>query len=254
MLATLVQKPFDRQGWLFEVKWDGWRALAEVTHSGVRLYSRNDRDLNRWFKPLVDALSSMPSEVLLDGELVVLDRSGRSDFGLLQNYVTTGKGYLVYYVFDILWLEGHDLRGLPLIDRKHILQEVLPRMPQVRNSGYFENEGMALFGEVVKHRLEGMVGKDAQSRYVPRRSKSWLKVKNEQRQELVIGGFTGPGGGKGVGQLIFGLYENRRFIYVGHTPFPIRDRALEARLETLICRRSAFKEPPTNFTRYLGTS
>ncbi len=124
MLATLVEKPFDRPGWLFEIKWDGYRALAEVKGGAVRLYSRNDKTLNAQFAPVAEALAGLPFDALLDGEIVVLDNAGKADFQLLQNYLRSGRGELVYYVFDLLHYNGRDLRVLPLIRRKSILRQV----------------------------------------------------------------------------------------------------------------------------------
>src|SRR5208337_2091411 len=118
MLATPVEHAFDRPGWLFEVKWDGYRALGETHEGQARLYSRNDKTLNDQFPPIAQSLSSMPFDALFDGEIVVVDGSGRADFQLLQNYLQSAQGILVYYVFDLLYFEGFDLRMLPLVRRK----------------------------------------------------------------------------------------------------------------------------------------
>ena len=131
MLATLVEKPFDRPGWLFEIKWDGYRALAEVKRGSVRLYSRNDKTLNEQFPPIAEALAALPFDALLDGEIVALDKSGKADFQLLQNYLRSGRGELVYYVFDLLYYNGRDLRVLPLTRRKSVLRQVVADRPHL---------------------------------------------------------------------------------------------------------------------------
>src|SRR5439155_23725657 len=132
MLATLVDEPFDRPGWIFEPKWDGYRAIAEVSGEGVRLYSRNHKTFEQRFAPVVEALRDLGHEAILDGEVVVVDPAGRAHFQLLQNHQKTGKGQLVYYVFDLLFLDGKDLRGLPLVRRKELLADMLPDLPHVR--------------------------------------------------------------------------------------------------------------------------
>src|SRR5439155_6384219 len=132
MLATLVDEPFDRAGWIFEPKWDGYRAIAEVSDDGVRLYSRNHKTFEQRFAPVVEALRDLGHEAVLDGEVVVVDPAGRAHFQLLQNYQKTGEGQLVYYVFDLLFLDGKDLRGLPLVRRKELLADMLPDLPHVR--------------------------------------------------------------------------------------------------------------------------
>src|SRR3954453_5717033 len=118
MLATLTDAPFDRAGWIFEVKWDGFRAIAEVARGRVNLYSRNQKSLHVRFPPIVEELGKLDHDAVLDGEVVALDERGHAQFQLLQNYQSTGRGQLAYYVFDVLYLDGRDLRDLPLTRRK----------------------------------------------------------------------------------------------------------------------------------------
>ena len=219
MKATLVDAPFDRKGWLFEIKWDGYRAIADKGKDGVRLYSRNDKTMNEQFKPVVDSLGRLPFDGVLDGEIVVLDKSGRADFQLLQNYLRSGRGSLVYYVFDILYYAGRDLTGLPLARRKEILRTVLPAIPHIKLSDYVETIGMDLFAAAKENGVEGIVAKDAKSPYRPgRRGREWLKVKALMQQEAVIGGFTHPKGSRaGFGSLVLGAYEDGRLEYIGHS-------------------------------------
>jgi bifunctional non-homologous end joining protein LigD len=142
MLATLVDKPFDRRGWAFEVKWDGYRAVAEVPKRGaVSLYSRNQQSYIERFAPLCRSLRRLRRQVVLDGEIVVLDDRGRSQFQLLQNYQRTGQGVLRYCVFDLLYLDGHDLRGQPFRRRKEWLAEILTVGPEVFLSEHVGDEG-----------------------------------------------------------------------------------------------------------------
>jgi bifunctional non-homologous end joining protein LigD len=252
MLATQVEEPFDRPGWLFEVKWDGYRAIAEVTRGHVALYSRNQTPFDREFAPIVESLHGLDREAMLDGEVVVVDEKGRSGFQLLQNYRKTGKGRLLYYVFDLLFLDGHDLRDLPLVKRKSLLARILGDAPNILLSEHVETAGKAFFEAAAAHGLEGIVAKNGASRYREGvRSQEWLKVKIRARQEAVIGGFTEPRGSRrGLGALVLGVYEDKELVYVGHAGGGFDDKTLEdirARLEPLIQTDCPFrKKPATN--------
>lgn len=254
MPATLVDDPFDRPGWLFEIKWDGFRAIAEIENRRVRLYSRNLLSLNQRFAPLVESLSEIDFDALLDGEVVALNDEGKADFQLLQNYLRTGRGNLFYYVFDILYLKGRDLRGFPLRRRKYILRQVLPDLPNIRISDHVEDNGVSLFNMIARSGIEGIVAKDGSSPYRPGiRGREWLKIKTRLQQEAVIGGFTAPRGGRRhLGSLVLGLFENGDFVYIGHSGGGLRDEELadiRARLEPLIVGKSPFKIPPKTNAR-----
>jgi bifunctional non-homologous end joining protein LigD len=178
MLATLVDKPFDRAGWLFEIKWDGYRAIAEVSQGGIRLYSRKQLSFNERYQPVVTALEQLGHEAVLDGEIVVLDGEGRPRFQLLQNYQKTREGQLVYYVFDLLYLDGRDLRSLPLSRRKKILQAILGTSLHVRLSDHVEQKGKLFLQAAKKQGLEGIMAKDGASPYREgKRTHEWLKIK-----------------------------------------------------------------------------
>ncbi|MBO0697632.1 MAG: DNA ligase D [Zavarzinella sp.] len=252
MLATLVDGPFDRPGWLFELKWDGYRAVAEVTRSGVRLYSRNHQSFENKFAPVAVALRGLGHEAVLDGEVVVVDESGRSQFQLLQNYQKTGRGNLVYFVFDLLYLDGRDLRSLPLVERKEMLREMLPALPHVRYGDHVLDDGTAFFRAAADRGLEGIIGKDGSSRYREGvRSGDWVKIKTRRRQEAVIGGYTAPRGRRvGLGALVLGVYEGNELVYIGHTGGGLDTRGLtdlRARLEELTTDDCPFrKKPRTN--------
>lgn len=252
MLATLVEEAFDKQGWLFEIKWDGYRAVAEIEAGSVRLYSRNLQPFNDKFAPVVGALEDFGHDAVLDGEVVVLDEAGTPQFQLLQDYAASPQGALVYYVFDILYLDGHDLRGLPLVRRKEILKAVIPRSPQVRFSDHVEDQGAAFYKLAAEKGLEGVLAKDGQSPYREGvRGRDWLKIKARLRQEFVVGGFTEPQGGrKRFGALLMGVYEGNGLTFAGHVGGGFDDAGLErlyAMLEPSIREVSPFKEQfPTN--------
>ncbi len=244
MLASLTDQPFDNSDWVFEIKWDGYRAIAE-TGKGVKLYSRNLQPFNEKFAPVVAALQDFKHEVVLDGEVVAVDPEGRSRFQLLQNYQTTGQGTLVYYVFDILHLDGHDLTGLPLLRRKEILTQILPPSGVIKLSQHIEQKGTAFFAAAAEQNLEGIMAKAANSTYrMGSRSKQWLKIKTHQRQEAVIGGFTEPRGSrKSLGALVLGVYDGDDLIYIGHTGGGFDDKGLKEmhqKLQPLIRETSPF--------------
>ena len=157
MLCTLVSRPFDRENWIFEIKWDGYRTIAEITESSVRLHSRKRKSLNGYFPELVETLGKLNAEAILDGEVVVLDEEGRSHFEQLRHRKRRQKDHLVYYVFDLLYLDGRDLRGLPLLRRKEILKALVKNasLPGVEFSDHVEGEGKALFDIAIKKGLEG---------------------------------------------------------------------------------------------------
>jgi bifunctional non-homologous end joining protein LigD len=252
MLATLVKAPFDHPDWLFEVKWDGYRAIAEIREGQVSLYSRNQISLQKKFSPIVDSLQKCKFDAVLDGEIVVVDDQGRPDFQMLQNYQKSSGGYLVYYVFDLLFFHGHDLTSLPLLRRQELLQIILPADQHLKFSDHVVREG-TLFFQVVKEKgLEGIIAKHSQSPYRPgRRSRQWLKIKTQRTQEGVIAGFTGPRGGrKYFGSLILGAYAGDELIYIGHSGGGFGAQNLKhiyEQLQPLIQEECPFKtEPPAD--------
>lgn len=252
MLATLVDKPFDRHDWLFEVKWDGYRAIAEVNDGMVRLYSRNQQPFNTTFAPIAESLKDLGHDAILDGEVVVLDKDGISQFQLLQNYRRTGKGQLVYYVFDILELDGEDLRSKPLRERKERLASIITGFQNILLSEHVEHTGEAFFEAARERGLEGMVAKNAASPYREgARNYDWLKIKTHRRQEAVIAGYTRPKGSRRhIGSLVLGVYEGNKLTYIGHTGtgFDTRGLAdLHAKLQELRRDKSPFElAPKTN--------
>ncbi len=251
MLATPAGQPFDHPDWLFEVKWDGYRAIAEIRDHEVALYSRNQLPLQRKFPAIVDALRTFRFEAVLDGEIVVVDEQGYPDFQLLQNR-KSGSGHLLYYVFDLLHFQGHDLTSLPLVRRKEILKKILPSVSQVRFSDHVRNDG-ALFFQVARDKgLEGIIAKQTQSPYQQgKRSRQWLKLKVQLTQEGVIAGFTAPQGGRGhFGTLVLGVFEGNELVCIGHAGGGFSATELEEiheRLQPLIQEECPFRvEPQTN--------
>lgn len=252
MLATLIKKPFDHPDWLFEVKWDGYRAIAELRNGNISLYSRNQISLNQKFSPIVTSLKKLSFEAVLDGEIVVVDDKGHPDFQMLQNYQKTGKGHLIYYVFDILHLNGRDLTTLPLLRRKEILKKILPSDPKIKFSDHVSEEGVLFFYTVKKKGLEGIMAKHSGSKYMSgKRSRQWLKIKTRLTQEAVIAGFTEPRGGrKYFGSLVLGVFEGDELVYIGHSGGGFGTKNLKGiyeKLQPLSQKKCPFKaEPETN--------
>ena len=217
MLATLVDKPFDDPGWSYEIKWDGYRAIAYLKKGNVELRSRNNKSFEKYY-PVLDALSGWPVNAIVDGEVVVLDEKGQSNFGSLQNWRSEADGTLVYYLFDLLWLEGRDLTGLPLSERRDLLRSVVPANDDIiRYSDSFETGGKEFFEKAQRLGLEGIMAKRTDSGYNPgARTRDWLKIKTASRQEVVIGGFTrNEDTPKLFSALLVGVYEKGKLQYTG---------------------------------------
>lgn len=246
MLATLVEDPFDDPAWVFEIKQDGYRALAELEKGAVRLYSRKNISFNRQFPEIVRSLGRLPGEAVLDGEVVALDENGRSYFQLLQNHLRNGAGTVSYFVFDLLYLNGRDLRPLPLRERKALLREYLPDLPDIRFNDHIEELGKEFFELARENNLEGIVAKRADSSYqAGRRSRDWLKIKIRLQQEAIICGYTSPRGGRKLfGALVLGAYEGNELVHIGFSGGGFNDDLLQEvydRLQPLIQPDSPFR-------------
>jgi bifunctional non-homologous end joining protein LigD len=249
MLATPIYAAFDKPGWLFEIKWDGYRAIAEVSGENVLLYSRNHISFNDRFPSVVQALSGAGLDAVFDGEVVVLDEQGVSQFQLLQRYLRSHESNLTYYVFDILYLQGHDLRDLPLTRRREILRAALPNLPSVKLSDSIADEGSAFFKLACDTGLEGIMGKLGESPYrAGVRSKEWVKMRCRLRQEFVVGGFTEPRGSrKNFGALALGVYDRGELTYAGNAGSGLDDKSLDyigEKLRALGIPDPPFKNPP----------
>lgn len=216
MLATLIKEPFDDKGWLFETKWDGFRLIAEIAARKVTLYSRNGVDMTARYPVIVAALRRVRAPCVLDGELVALDRRGRSKFQLLQN-AQNKPANLYLYVFDILFLKGKDMRNVPQLERKQLLRPLVPPSSRVRYSTHVQEKGISCFEQAKKRGFEGIIAKRAAGRYHSgRRTREWLKIKAVHQQEAVIVGFTKPRGARShFGSLVLAVRDGKKWKYVG---------------------------------------
>ena len=230
MLATLVEEPFDDSQWLYEVKWDGYRAVAFVDDGKARMVSRNQNDLTAEFPEIARELGKLKMETaIFDGEVVALDELGRSSFSLMQQ--RTGMTHpgartrrdhtvpIVYYIFDLLYLNGYNLMRLDLEQRKELLRQIVPGgAGLLRYSDHYPEEGTALFNVARDKGLEGIIAKLRNGCYVQKRSREWLKIKITRRQECVICGYTDPKGSRELfGSIILGLYDERgKLVHVGN--------------------------------------
>lgn len=251
MLATLVQAPFDRPDWVFEIKWDGYRAIGQVEvgreQNQVDLYSRNRKSYVQKFPKIADGLAALPYNAVLDGEIVGLDEGGRPSFNVLQNY-QRNHDRIIYYVFDLLYIDGYDLRPLPLKARKKILAAILPEDHHlIRYSDHVETRGKSFYQAAEEKSVEGIMAKDGNSRYMTGiRTHSWLKIKVEKRQEFVIGGYTAPRKSRTyLGSLLIGYYDDHGdFISAGHVGTGMDEptrKTLKEKLDSLARKTSPFK-------------
>jgi bifunctional non-homologous end joining protein LigD len=233
MLATLVDAPFDDPGWLFEVKWDGYRAIASIDAAGrVTLTSRNGLDLLRRFKALegiAAAFRSLP--IVVDGEICALDEKGRSSFQQLQQYDMPARGTsrtpLTYVAFDLLYADGRDLRTLPLEERKAKLESLIVPGNDVLYSKHIIGRGQEFFALAQREGLEGIVAKRRDSPYRMTRSRDWFKIKAKHEEEFVIGGWTEPKGSRSdFGALLLGYYDGDDLVFAGQVGTGFTQRLL----------------------------
>jgi len=255
MLAESTEKPFDDKGWLFEIKWDGYRAIAFIEGGKVRLVSRNQNELTGRYPEL----KNMPEYVkaktaILDGEVVALDDEGRASFSLMQQRTGFRPGghriaakadiAVLYYAFDLIYLDGYDWRRVNLIDRKKKLREILKEGDALRYSDHYEAQGTALFEIARQKKLEGILAKRSASCYEERRSRDWLKIKIRHRMECVVGGYTQPEGTRAhFGSLVLGLYDKeKRLVHVGQVGSGF-DQKLLSELFKELDKRETKKNP-----------
>ena len=217
MLATLVTEPVNEQGWVYEMKWDGYRAVASIQNGNVDICSRNKKSFNQKFYPLHEVLKQWNINAVVDGEIVVVNELGIPDFSDLQLWRSEADGQLLYYLFDILWLEGHSVMHLPLEQRKQLLKAIIPaESSHLRFSDILKDNGKEAFRLAKQLHLEGVMAKKSGSVYtIGKRTKDWLKIKTEKRQELVIGGYThNEGSNKLFSALLLGIIEKGSFHFV----------------------------------------
>ncbi len=247
MLATLSKQPFNDKDWLYEIKWDGYRAIVEINKKEIKFYSRNGIDFTERFPVIYNALQKIEHTCILDGEVVLLNSKGLSDFQKLQNYESNLDLPLIYYVFDILSLDGKNMEELPLIDRKEILKKLLGDNELIHYCDHIEENGMAFLDQAKEKGLEGIIAKDKNGTYAEGvRSKQWLKLKNIQSTEVVIAGYTEPKGGRNsFGSLVLATPKGKGWLYRGHVGTGFSDDLLAAllkKMKPLISKTSPFKE------------
>ena len=217
-LAQLGKEVPQGKGWLHEMKFDGYRLQAHKSEAEVTLYTRNGKDWTAQFQPIADALADLPGAAVLDGEVVALDTQGHDSFRLLQNALEkSSKAKLVYYLFDLLFLDGRDLRKLPLSERKALLQQWLGKAKgPLRYSDHIRGGGEEVFRNSCGLAMEGIISKRADGTYHSGRSPDWVKSKCTKRQEMVILGYSEPThAGRGIGALVLGVYEGAALVYAG---------------------------------------
>ena len=247
MLASPGGDPFDSEEWIYEIKWDGYRAIAECKGDKIKLYSRNGLSFNEKFRPVVSALKKLKHDAVLDGEIVWLDKKGNPSFQKLQQHEDNPQGKLVYYVFDLLFLNGKDTRHLALKDRKALLKKLLSQVkdPAIKYNDHIFKNGKKFFASATKKKLEGVIAKKAAGEYTTGiRSKEWLKIKNRTSMEAVIAGYTAPQGGrKHFGSLVLGEYVGDELKYLGHTGTGFDEKTLKelwAKMQPLVTKQSPF--------------
>jgi len=251
-LATLVDKPPMQDNWLHEIKLDGYRLIAFKKNKQTTLFTRNQNDWTHYFETIAEKINRLPVEnVILDGEVVVLDKNQHSNFQLLQNAIKdTKKDPFIYYVFDLLYLNHISLMSLPLIKRKEMLKQIISDKTTIlRFNDHVFGSGDKVFKKACELTLEGIVSKDAHSAYLQKRTTDWLKTKCIKRQEFIIGGFTPPRGSRQcLGSLLIGTYNKQHeLIYNGRVGTGFTQTSLQSIYRELLKHKSQqmpFKNPP----------
>lgn len=231
MLAKTTEKAFDDEAWVFENKYDGYRAIAVINPNEVQLFSRNELPFNSYFEPIAEDLKKIDHVVVLDGEIIVENDEGKADFQLLQNYIKTKKGHLKYYVFDLLNLDGNSIKELSLLERKELLKILFNKYPftNVFYSEHYNEKGKAQFELAIKNKSEGIIAKKASSIYLPdKRTNDWLKIKISNVEEAIIIGVTEPKNSrKFFGSILLGQYYGKRLQFIGKCGTGFNDQTLK---------------------------
>jgi bifunctional non-homologous end joining protein LigD len=239
MLPSIAERAFSNPNWLFEPKLDGYRVIATVERGDVRLASRRGLDCSAEYPWLVEALRQQPyHDAIFDGEIVAIDEQGRTSFQLLQNRASEPRPYLLYYAFDLLYRDGYDLRGVPLDQRKALLDVSLYPVDRLKIVDTYAEDGETLYGAARDAGMEGIVAKRRDSRYeAGKRTDAWLKIKATQSEEFVVGGYTVGSGAreKTFGSLVIGYYKpgSAKLTFVGHAGSGFDDRTLQTVYERL---------------------
>lgn len=248
MLATLTDKIPTGKKWLFEIKYDGYRIIALKDKKSVKLFTRNRVDYSSKFPKIIESLNKISKDIpfVLDGEIVSFDENGRSNFGLLQSSIKKGKGNFVYVVFDLLSLNGKDLRDEELIKRKEYLENLLIKCPtNIMYSTHIIGKGKECFNMAKKFNLEGIMAKKADSTYQGKRSEDWLKIKCYKRQEFVIGGYTTTEKNKTLSAILVGYYKNKKLIFAGKVGTGFSEeikKELSSKFKKITTNKSPFSE------------
>ena len=247
MLAKESAAAFNDHDWLFEIKWDGYRAISEIKNRVVELYSRNGISFNTTYPVVYNQLKKIKHQVIFDGEIVVINDEGKSDFQKLQHYEDNTQFPLCYYVFDLLSLNGEDTTTLPLIKRKKLLKKIIQKNPVIKYSEHIVTNGVDFFNAAKDNNLEGIMAKKINSQYHKgARTSEWLKIKYHKTEEVVIAGFTKPAGSRDYfGALVLAEKSKEGLKYAGHTGSGFTDKMLKEvyeKLKPLITNNSAFKE------------
>ncbi|MBA2728727.1 MAG: DNA ligase, partial [Parachlamydiaceae bacterium] len=252
MLSTLVVEIPQEGEWIYEIKWDGYRAISYCNKNDIKILSRNNKSFNDKFYPLVSALQMLNLQAVFDGEIVVLKNTGITSFSDLQNWRSEADGELAYYIFDILWLNGYSLMGLPLTKRKELLKGIFNSEGSIKESLSFSTSVSQFLEAAKKMGLEGMIAKRADSQYLPDyRGKDWLKIKVQNSQEAVIGGYTKNENSPNLfSAILVGVYDNGILNFTGKigTGFNVEmQRELMNKFKPLIISKSPFIiEPDVN--------
>ncbi len=253
MLGTTANKPFDSNEWIFEIKWDGYRAVADLHDKPLQLYSRNGLSFLGKYPVIEDELKKQTHQMILDGEIVAYGEDDKPNFQALQHFDENPDAPLFYHVFDLLFLNGYSTKDLPLIQRKELLKEALVETPHVKFCDHVENEGKAFYNTVLQANLEGMMAKKKSSTYHEGiRSADWIKIKNHNTDEAVIVGYTEPRGSrKYFGSLILAKYHDGELRFAGHAGSGFKDKSLKeiyGLLQRLETNKMPFAKKPTTNT------
>ncbi len=235
MLAKETANAFDDAGWIYEIKWDGYRAIAETGSTINKLYSRNGIDFSNSYPIVFDELQKINYKAILDGEIVVLDENGLPDFQKLQHYENNQHFPVCYYVFDLLEMNGEKIYHLPLIDRKSLLKKLLPNNDVIRFSDHVIEKGIAFFEVSTQKNLEGIMAKKADGEYYAgKRTGEWLKIKNHKTADVIICGYTAPTGSRQYfGSLVLGVMKSKKLVHTGHAGSGYDDKKLKEIFELL---------------------
>lgn len=251
MMANSVKEPFDSPNWIFEVKLDGYRAIAVFDASGKpRLWSRNGLPLEQKFPAVTKAVSKLKlRSTILDGEIVAVDENGIPRFQLLQRFQKQPSAPTLYCVFDMLWRDGEDITEKAITERRTLLERIIKPVAGVQLASYAERDGKALFELTKQKGMEGIVAKRKASSYQPgKRTSDWLKIKARLQQEFVVGGFTAPKGSrKYLGAVVLGAYTDGKLRHYGYAGSGFSEKGLKdavERMKPLFIEKCPFVNPP----------